>query len=319
MELLDKINSPADLAQLSYPELDRLAEEIRDFLVDRVSKNGGHLASNLGAVELTIALERVYNTERDRVVFDVGHQSYVYKILTGRRGMFDTLREFGGLSGFPKPSESVHDAFIAGHASNSVSVALGMARARTALGGDYEVAAIIGDGALSGGLAYEGLSNAGASGERMVVILNDNEMSIEPNVGGISQLLSRLRVRSGYLNFKRNYRRVMRRFPALYKFNHRLKERVKHIFIPDNTFSEMGFYYLGPVDGHDIKQLESALRMALEFDQPVLLHVKTRKGKGYPLAEADPAAYHGVGPFDPKIGVKKGGDGFSDVFGSERR
>ena len=317
MELLDKINSPADLAQLSYPELDRLAEEIRDFLVDRVSKNGGHLASNLGAVELTIALERVYNTERDRVVFDVGHQSYVYKILTGRRGRFDTLREFGGLSGFPKPSESVHDAFIAGHASNSVSVALGMARARTALGGDYEVAAIIGDGALSGGLAYEGLSNAGASGERMVVILNDNEMSIEPNVGGISQLLSRLRVRSGYLNFNRNYRRVMRRFPALYKFNHRLKERVKRIFIPDNTFSEMGFYYLGPVDGHDIKQLESALRMALEFDQPVLLHVKTRKGKGYPLAEADPAAYHGVGPFDPKIGVKKGGDGFSDVFGSE--
>ena len=317
LEILDKINSPDDLRALSLGETERLADELRDFLVEKVSQNGGHLASNLGAVELTIALHRVYNTERDRIVFDVGHQSYVHKILTGRRDEFDSLRRFGGLSGFPKPSESEHDAFIAGHASNSVSVALGMARARTLLGGDYDVAAVIGDGALSGGLAYEGLSNAGASGERMVVILNDNEMSISPNVGGVSRLLSRLRVRSGYLDFKRNYRRVMRRFPKLYSFNHRVKEAVKRLFIPDNTFSEMGFYYLGPVDGHDIKQLESALRMARDFDRPVLLHVKTRKGKGYPLAEADPAVYHGVSPFDPKIGVKKGGDGFSDVFGSE--
>lgn len=317
LDILNKIESPEDLMDLSSAELTQLAAEIRTLLIETVSKNGGHLASNLGAVELTIAMHRVYDTSRDRIVFDVGHQSYVHKMLTGRWRDFDTLRTFGGLAGFPKPSESVHDAFIAGHASNSVSVALGMARARTLAGDDYEVAAVIGDGALSGGLAYEGLSNAGESGEPMVVILNDNEMSISQNVGGISRILSRMRVRSGYLRFKRNYRRFMRRFPGLYSFNHSIKEGIKHMFLPDNTFSEMGFYYLGPVDGHDIKQLESAIIMAKEMKQPVLLHITTKKGKGYPLAEADPAAYHGVSSFDPKIGVKKGADCYSDIFGSE--
>ncbi|MEA4930309.1 MAG: 1-deoxy-D-xylulose-5-phosphate synthase, partial [Anaerolineaceae bacterium] len=316
MDILNSINSPEDLQQLSYQELAHLSSEIRDFLIEKVSANGGHLASNLGAVELTIALERIYDSSRDRLVFDVGHQSYVHKILTGRRDNFDALRQYGGLSGFPKPAESQCDAFIAGHASNSVSVALGMARARSLLAEEYEVAAIIGDGALSGGLAYEGLSNAGLSGEPMVVILNDNEMSISQNVGGIARVLSRLRVKSGYLEFKRNYRRVMRRFNALYLFIHHIKETIKRSLLPSNTFSEMGFYYLGPVDGHDIRQLESALIMAKEMHRPVLLHVKTKKGKGYPLAEADPKAYHGVSSFDPKIGVKKGCDCYSDVFGA---
>ncbi|MGE4353508.1 MAG: 1-deoxy-D-xylulose-5-phosphate synthase [Oscillospiraceae bacterium] len=317
MTILNSINSPEDIRSLNDSELKQLAKEIRELLIERVSANGGHLASNLGAVELTIALHRVYDTHRDRLVFDVGHQSYVHKILTGRRERFNTLRQFGGLSGFPKPCESEHDAFIAGHASNSVSVALGMAKARSVLGEDYEVVALIGDGALSGGLAYEGLSNAGESGEPMVVILNDNEMSIAQNVGGIARLLSRLRVKSGYLQFKRNYRRMMRRCPALYMFNHHIKEGIKHFLLPSNTFSEMGFYYLGPVDGHDFRQLESALTMAKEMRCPVLLHVITKKGKGYPLAEADPAAYHGVSRFDPKIGVKKGGECYSEVFGSE--
>ncbi|MGI6028135.1 MAG: 1-deoxy-D-xylulose-5-phosphate synthase [Candidatus Heteroscillospira sp.] len=317
MNILDKINSPADLRELTNEELTCLAEEIRTFLIDTVSDTGGHLASNLGAVELTMAIHRVYDTSRDRIVFDVGHQSYVHKILTGRRDKFNTLRKFGGLSGFPKPSESSHDAFVAGHASNSVSVALGMAKARSLKNEDYAVAAVIGDGALSGGLAYEGLSNAGASGEGMVVILNDNEMSISPNVGGISLMLSRLRVRSGYLRFKRSYRHAMRRMPGLYAFIHRMKEGVKHFLLPGNTFSDMGFYYLGPVDGHDLRQLEDALIMAREMECPVLLHVKTVKGKGYAPAEDDPSAYHGVGTFDPEEGVKKGGRGFSNVFGDE--
>ena len=315
MNILDQITSPEQLRELSIGEMEELAAEIREFLLEKVSKTGGHLASNLGAVELTLALHRVYDTSRDRIVFDVGHQSYVHKLLTGRREKFDTLRQFGGLSGFPKPSESVHDAFIAGHASNSVSVALGMARSRSLLGEDYAVAAVIGDGALSGGLAYEGLSNAGASHESMVVVLNDNEMSISQNVGGISRLLSRLRTRSGYLHFKRNYRRIMGSMPGLYAFNHRVKESIKRLLLPGNIFSDLGFYYLGPVDGHDLRQLEDALIMAREMNCPVLLHVKTVKGKGYPPAEADPAAYHGVGPFDLEKGVAKGGVGYSNIFG----
>jgi 1-deoxy-D-xylulose-5-phosphate synthase len=316
LTILDQIDSPEALQELNGEELERLAEEIRAFLIENIARTGGHLAANLGAVELTIALHRVYDTARDRVVFDVGHQSYVHKLLTGRRDRFDTLRALGGLSGFPKPGESVHDAFIAGHASNSVSVALGMARARTLRQEDYDVAAVIGDGALSGGLAYEGLSDAGESGERIVVILNDNGMSISTPVGGIARLLSRLRVGRGYLRFKRSYRGAVRtRFPGLYAFTHRVKEAVKRLFLPDNIFDEMGFYYLGPVDGHDLGQLEDALRTARELACPVLLHVRTVKGKGYAPAEEDPAAYHGVCPFDPEQGVTAGRTTYSDVFG----
>ncbi len=316
MNILNMINSPSDLQELNYKELDELSTEIRDFLIEKVSKNGGHLASNLGAVELTLAIHRVYNTESDRLIFDVGHQCYVHKILTGRQDGFEKLRRLGGISGFPKPSESEHDAFIAGHASNSVSVALGMTKAQKILDENYSVVCLIGDGALSGGLAYEGLSNAGSSGEPLVVILNDNEMSISQNVGGTALMLSRLRVKSGYIQFKRAYRRVMRRFPKIYRLTHKLKEAIKDLFLPSNIFIEMGFYYLGPVDGHNIKQLEDTLNMAKDMQKPVLLHVKTQKGRGYPLAEADPSAYHGVSAFDPKIGVKKGSDTFSDVFGS---
>ena len=285
-------------------------------MISSISRTGGHLASNLGAVELTVALHRVYDTSRDRVVFDVGHQSYVHKIITGRRDSFCTLRQHGGLSGFPKPYESEDDAFIAGHASNSVSVALGMARARTLSHADYDVAAIIGDGALSGGLAYEGLANAAASGEPLVVILNDNNMSINENVGGTAHLLESLRVRPGYISFKRWYRDVFTKLPGLYKFNHAIKEWLKKRLLPGNVFSGMGMYYLGPVDGHDIGKLETVIRWARELRKPVLVHVITRKGKGYKYAEEHPEKFHGVGRFDIETGeLHDSGDCFSAKMG----
>lgn len=318
MNILEKINSPEDIKSLSLRELDILSEEIRGFLIDNVSKTGGHLASNLGTVELTIALHRVYDTKKDRIVFDVGHQSYVHKILTGRKGEFSTLRQFNGLSGYPKPEESIHDAAIAGHASNSVSVALGMARARSLIGEDYSVAAVIGDGALTGGLAYEGLSSAGDSKEPMVVILNDNGMAIDSNVGGMSTLLSVMRLKPAYFKFKRRYRQLFSHFPALYRFNHRAKEWVKRRWMPGNIFDELGFHYLGPVDGHDLVQLESVLGWAKELKEPVLVHVKTQKGKGYSYAEQEPEAYHGVDAFDTDAGIEKSDHQcFSGVFGEE--
>ncbi len=316
LELLDKIQSPADLRALPPEQLPALCAEIRRFLVEQVAAHGGHLSSNLGVVELTVALHRVYDTEKDRLVFDVGHQCYVHKLLTGRRGVFDTLRCLDGLSGFPKPCESVHDAFIAGHASNSVSAALGMARARTRLDGDCDVVALIGDGALTGGLAYEALSDAGASGEPLVVILNDNGMSINPNVGGIAHLLRVTRVKRGYLNFKRNYRRVVGRIPALYRLSHRVKEWLKDRILGNNMFEDMGFYYLGPVDGHDCALVESSLQLAKELRQPVLLHVLTQKGKGCEFAEREPDVYHGVGGYDPRTGaIPPAKTDFSAVFG----
>ena len=316
MALLENINDISDLRALPREQLPELCREIRSFLIENVSRTGGHLASNLGTVELCVALDRVYDPYRDRLVFDVGHQCYTHKLLTGRRAGFAGLRQYGGMSGFPKPSESGADAFIAGHASNSVSVALGMARARTRLGGDYDVAAVIGDGALTGGLAYEGLSNAGQSGEPLVVVLNDNAMSIGSNVGGMAKLLSRMRVKPGYFRFKRWYRSTVGRVKPVYELSHRLKEGVKEAILPENMFDDLGFYYLGPVDGHDVEALESALAWAREMRVPVLLHVITRKGRGYPRAELDPERYHGVGPFDPEKGVVKGNGGsFSAVIG----
>jgi len=316
LDILSTINSPEDVKALDKQQLAQLCQEIREFLIDSISKTGGHLSSNLGAVELMVAIHRVYDTSRDRLVFDVGHQSYVHKILTGRREKFDTLRCLGGIAGFPKPVESVHDAFIAGHASNSVSVALGMARARTRQGQDYDVVALIGDGALTGGLAYEGLSDAGGSGEPLVVILNDNGMSINPNVGGISKLLARQRVKPGYLSFKRTYRRIVGKIPPLYRFLHKIKERIKDIVLPETMFEQMGFIYLGPVDGHDISHMESVLRWARELQCPVLVHVKTQKGRGYSYAEENPEACHGVSPFDPEKGIPENGEEcFSTVFG----
>ena len=316
LELLDKIRTPADVRALPAEQLPALCGEIRRFLVEQVAAHGGHLSSNLGVVELTVALHRVYDTEKDRLVFDVGHQCYVHKLLTGRREAFDTLRCLNGLSGFPKPCESVHDAFIAGHASNSVSAALGMARTRTRLGQDCDVIALIGDGALTGGLAYEALSDAGASGEPLVVLLNDNGMSIKPNVGGIARLLRSTRVKRGYLDFKRGYRRVMEKLPALYRLTHRIKEWLKVRLLGSNMFEDMGFYYLGPVDGHDCAQLESALQLAREMRQPVLLHALTQKGKGCGFAEREPDVYHGVGGYDPVTGaIPPSKTDFSSVFG----
>lgn len=320
--ILERINSPADVKRLSGEETALLCEELRQFLVEQVSRTGGHLASNLGVVELTVAIHRVFDTARDRLVLDVGHQCYVHKALTGRRELFGTLRQFGGLSGFPKPYESGHDAFVAGHASDSVSVALGMARARTLLAKDYHVVAVIGDGALGGGLSFEGLNDAGGSGEPLVVILNDNGMSIDRNVGGLSKHLSRMRTDPEYYEFKKKYRKTLERLPAgrtLYEWSHEVKSAVKKTLLPplSTVFEEMGFSYMGPVDGHDIQRLTAVLREAREAKRPVLVHVHTVKGNGYAYALREPERFHGVPPFDPVTGKvrKESGETFSHVFG----
>lgn len=316
MGILEKINSSADIKKLDDGQINELCGEIRKFLIESVSRTGGHLASNLGTVELTVALHRVYDTAVDRIVFDVGHQSYTHKIITGRRDRFSTLRQYGGLSGFPKPRERDDDAFIAGHASNSVSVALGMAKARSMAGKDYDVAAVIGDGALTGGLAYEGLAGAAASGEPLVIILNDNNMSIDENVGGIARLLQKMRVKPGYISFKRWYRASFAKLPGLYRFNHRIKEWLKSRLLPGNMFSAMGLSYIGPVDGHDVSKLETVIRWAREMREPVIVHVLTQKGRGCRYAEEHPELYHGVGPFDPETGeLLPPGGSFSETFG----
>jgi 1-deoxy-D-xylulose-5-phosphate synthase len=318
---LDTLEIP-DLRSISDGEAEALCAQLRTELIRRVSQTGGHLASNLGTVELTVALHRVFDTGSDRLVFDVGHQCYCHKILTGRGDAMDTLRTFGGLAGFPKPSESVHDAFIAGHASNSVSVALGMARSRTMLGQEYSVLALLGDGALSGGLAYEGLSDAGESAEPLIVILNDNGMSITKSVGGVAQHLARQRLKPQYLSIKKGYRKLVGVLPGgrhLYRFTHNVKKAVKNTLLPCSMFENMGFTYLGPVDGHDVRQLTRLLRYARDLKTPVLLHVRTVKGKGYTPAEQNPDAFHGVGPFRVSDGVplQERKPDFSAAFGEE--
>ena len=321
MKLLERVRGHEDLVSLSDSERIQLCSEIRQFLISSVSKTGGHLAGNLGAVELAVAIETVYNTEKDRLVFDVGHQSYVHKMLTGRRADFARLRQFGGMSGFPKPEESITDAFVAGHASSSVSIALGMARARTMQGENYEVVALIGDGAASGGMAYEGLNNAAVSREPMVIILNDNEMSIGKNVGGMSHHLSRIRSSENYLDAKQAYRSFMKKLPGggeIYEFSSQLKNRIKRFLLPATIFESMGFTYLGPADGHDLPGLISLLTVAKELREPVVVHVKTQKGRGYQFAEQDPAKFHGIGKFDPATGKKLGAKTktYSDSFGA---
>ncbi|MEG2097071.1 MAG: 1-deoxy-D-xylulose-5-phosphate synthase N-terminal domain-containing protein, partial [Pseudoflavonifractor sp.] len=303
-------------------EADALCARLRAGIIDTVSRTGGHLASNLGAVELTVALHRVFDFSADRLVFDVGHQCYTHKILTGRAEQMDTLRSFGGIAGFPKPSESSSDAFIAGHASNAVSVATGMARARTLQGKNYDVIALLGDGALTGGLAYEGLSDAGNSGEKLMVILNDNGMSITKNVGGIAEHLAHQRLKPQYLRFKKGYRKVMGAIPGgkqIYRITHQIKKAVKETLLPCSMFEEMGFTYLGPVDGHDLRGLTRLLRYAKEIKTPILLHVRTVKGKGYAPAERNPEKFHGVGRFCVQTGepLKKSCESFSTVFGAQ--
>lgn len=302
MSILENINSSADIKKLDREQLPQLCDELRKFEIENIAKTGGHLSPNLGTVELTVAIHRVYDTEKDRLVFDVGHQSYTHKIITGRREQFGTLRQYGGLSGFPKPSESNDDAFIAGHASNSVSVALGMARARTLTGGDYDIVSVIGDGALTGGLSHEGLADAAASGEPVVIILNDNNMSISENVGGMAQVLQNMRIKPAYISFKQWLKGVSENIPGLYKAFHVIKEWLKSRLLPGNVFSEMGLYYLGPVDGHDLDKLETAIRLARDVRKTVVLHVLTKKGKGCAYAERHPDKYHGIGRFDPETG-----------------
>lgn len=320
MEILPNINCHEDLLRLTDEKRVQLCREIREFLISSVSQTGGHLAGNLGVVELTVALETVYNTGVDRLVFDVGHQSYVHKLLTGRRDQFHTLRQFGGLSGFPKPCESDADAFVAGHASSAVSIALGMARARTLMHQDYQVVALLGDGAATGGMAYEGLNDAADSGEPIVVVLNDNEMSIGRSVGGIAHHFSRLRNSEKYLGIKRWYRNTMYSIPGgkkVYLLSSRAKNRIKHFLLQSTIFENMGLKYLGPVNGHDVHELITVLRAARDLQQPTLVHVVTKKGKGYPFAEEDPAKFHGIGKFDPETGKKMTARvrSFSDVFG----
>ena len=320
--LLDTIHSRQDLLDIPEEQLGTLCGEIRQFLVQNVSRTGGHLASNLGIVETTVAIHRVFDTSCDRLVFDVGHQCYVHKMLTGRMGRFDTLRQQGGLSGFPKPCESEHDAFIAGHASNAVSVALGMARARTMAGEDYHVLALMGDGALTGGLAYEGFNNAGASREPMIVLLNDNGMSITPNVGAISRYLAQVRLRPKYLDLKLWYRQTTAKSAFgrhLYTLTHKIKEHMRRSILGTTLFENLGFTYLGPVDGHDIPKIETLLKTAAALHEPVLIHLITQKGRGYAPAEKTPQEFHGIGKFDPETGLSAAVSAptFSDMFGQE--
>ena len=320
MSILERIRGHEDLTRLSRAEQAQLCDELRRFLVSHVAETGGHLASNLGVVELSVALETVFDTRVDRLVFDVGHQSYIHKILTDRRDQFSSLRRFGGIAGFPKPSESVTDAFVAGHASNSVSVALGMARARTLQHEKYSVLALIGDGATTGGLAYEGLNDAGASHEPLIVILNDNEMSIAHIVGGMAHHLSTLRTRPGYFGIKRIYRTVTHKIPGgktIYQLTHRLKNWMKNRLLDTTLFEDMGFTYIGPVDGHDLERMIYLLRVAKSLNCPVVFHVITKKGSGYAPAEERPDQFHGIGPFDPETGAPRSVSAvsFSDTFG----
>ena len=321
MDILNRIHGHSDLVMLNEKERICLCQQIRDFLIESVSKTGGHLASNLGVVELTVALETVFDTSIDRLVFDVGHQSYVHKILTGRKEAFSTLRQFGGLSGFPKPSESQCDAFIAGHSASSVSIALGMARARRITNEAYNVIALLGDGAATGGMVYEGLNDAAVSNEPLIVVLNDNEMSIDRNVGGMASHLSKLRTKEKYLGMKKKYRNVLSHIPGggfILKVTRKMKDMIRRMLIPETLFESIGFTYLGPVDGHDTENLIYLLRIAKEMKRPVLLHVLTRKGNGYEPAASRPELFHGVGKFDPQTGELSKGKTvtFSDSFGS---
>lgn len=319
---LKKYDFPACVKDMSLNQMELLAVEIREFLIDKVSKTGGHLASNLGVVELTIGLHHVFESPTDKMIFDVGHQSYVHKILTGRIDEFDRLRQFGGMSGFPKTKESKHDVYETGHSSTSISAAAGMAAARDLKGEDYEVIAVIGDGSLTGGMAYEALNNVGASKEKVIVILNDNGMSISHNIGGVSQHLSKLRTSTGYNKAKMTAKRAIKKIPVfgeqMYEGIDLAKDRLKYAMMHGGViFEELGFTYLGPIDGHNLHDVIEALRLAKTSPDPVLLHVITKKGKGYKNAEKDPNKFHGIGPFDPETGSLKSASGmtFSKVFG----
>lgn len=319
--VLDSVNMPEDIKKLNIGQLNRLALELRSFVLENVSKTGGHLASNLGIVELTLVLHYCFDAPKDKIVWDVGHQAYIHKILTGRKDKFTTLRQLDGLSGFPKPSESEYDTFTAGHSSTSISIALGFACARDMRGSDEKVVAVIGDGSLTGGVAFEALNNAGRSNSNIIVVLNDNQMSISGNVGALSRHLGELRTERGYIEAKNDVKKLLNRFPDSEKMVNKIKRtknRIKYLFIPGVIFEELGFKYIGPVDGNNIESLIEVINRAKNIEGPVLIHVKTKKGKGYKYAENNPSAYHGVSAFDLSTGAsikKSNKPTYSDVFG----
>ena len=321
--MLEKINTPEDVKNLNLQEKKQLAEDIRKYILEVVSQNGGHLASNLGVVELTIALHSVFNEPVDKIVWDVGHQTYVHKILTGRKEELKNIRKLGGIAGFPKTKESAYDCFNTGHSSTSISAALGMARARDFKGENNSVVAVIGDGALTGGMAIEALNDVGFSKCKMTVILNDNEMSISPNIGGLNMFLSKLRTKKLYTKSNISGKKIIGKIPVfgkpIVKIVQRLKRSVKQLIIPKMFFEDIGFTYLGPVDGHNIEQLENILKLSKQVDTPVLIHVLTKKGKGYKIAEENPDKFHATGPFDLKTGKPKKAKGldYSKVFGNK--
>lgn len=323
--MLEKIQKPNDIKKIPADQLPALAEEIREFIIESLSKTGGHLASNLGVVELTIAMHRVFDLPKDKLIWDVGHQSYTHKILTGRKDGFETLRREGGISGFPKRSESDCDVFDTGHSSTSISAGVGYVRARKLKKENYSVVSIIGDGALTGGMAYEALNNAASLKSNFIIVLNDNEMSITENVGGMSSYLSGLRTASAYTDFKMDVTKALNRIPGIgpgmVDAMRKTKSSIKQIIIPGMLFEDMGLTYLGPVDGHNIPQLIKTFQEAKRFEGPILVHVLTQKGRGYEPAMRHPARFHGAGPFDVKTGlpVGKSNPTYTDVFSTVMR
>lgn len=321
--MLEKVNEPNDLKNLTIKEKEQLAEEIREKLIDIVSNNGGHLASNLGVVELTIAIESVFDLPKDKVVWDVGHQTYVYKMLTGRKEQMKNIRKLNGIAGFPKTNESKYDSFNTGHSSTSISAAMGMAKARDIKKQKNNVIAVIGDGALTGGMALEALNHVGSSQTKMMVILNDNEMSISKNIGGINMFLSKLRARKAYTVSNKSGKKVIYKIPIvgekLVKIIQRAKQSMKQLIIPKMFFEDIGFKYLGPVDGHNIEDLEILLSRAKDLEEPVLIHVLTKKGKGYKYAEQNPDRFHAISSFNKEDGTlkKKKAKDYSAIFGEK--
>ncbi|MBI5232589.1 MAG: 1-deoxy-D-xylulose-5-phosphate synthase, partial [Coriobacteriales bacterium] len=318
--MLDGILSPSDVKKLGPAELERLAAEIRDELVATVAKTGGHLAPNLGVVELTLGIHRALDCPADRIIWDVGHQSYVHKLITGRRERFDTLRQYGGICGFTKRVESPYDVFDTGHASDSLSVALGLAQARDAQGGDHTVVAVIGDGSMTGGMAFEALNHIGHLGTRLVIVLNDNEMSIAPNVGALAGYLARVRLDPRYNRLRDGVESRLsqtRLGAALVGAGEAVKGSVKQLLVPGMLFEELGLKYVGPIDGHDVGEVQAAIERAKDAEGPVIVHAVTRKGAGYSFAEDQPDAFHGIAPFEVTTGMPNGSGGppsFTSVF-----
>ncbi len=322
-KILNDFNDINKVKKMTIEELDAFSQEIRDFLIEKVSKTGGHLASNLGVVELTLSLYNVFNLDKDKIIWDVGHQSYVHKILTGRKDKFDSLRSYGGLSGFPKREESKYDIFESGHSSTSISAGLGIARARDLQKEDYNVISVIGDGALTGGMAFEALNDVGFRKAKMIIVLNDNQMSISKNVGGISKYLSQFRIDPTYNRIKKEINSTLRKIPSvgdgMVNSIQKLKNGIKQVVVPGMLFEHMGIKYLGPIDGHDIKEVSKVLKLAKKINGPVIIHVITKKGKGYKFAEEQPNKFHSMGPFNPSNGelCSSHKESYSDAFGEQ--